>query len=101
MSDLAGKLAITPYAPRSVVRIIAEAGVFNGRQMMMVEYLPGIVATEAGYTGCHYLDLLAMVAEDCDMFCRACGHMWEASPEHCPDCGCGLVGPIPQEVAGS
>lgn len=94
----AGKLAITPYAPRSVVRIIAEAGVFDGKQMVEVEYIPGIVATEPGYTGCHYLDMLTPVAEGCDMFCRACGHMWQASLDHCPECGCGLVGTIPIEV---
>lgn len=55
----AGTLAITSFSPRSLVRVGEEAGVFDGRQMVAVEYIQGVVG--AGYRGCHYADSLTMV----------------------------------------
>jgi hypothetical protein len=102
-----GRLAITPFALRGLVRITAGAGDFHGSQMVEVEY---VGAHPFGYAdgskGCYGAAQLTMVQEGQDVFCRSCGWVGQLKELSvfddlpCNECGSLQVASIPVEEKG-
>lgn len=93
MSELIGRLAITPYALRGLVRIVAEAGRLDGKQMVEVEYVGNHPHGYAdGQAGAYFADDLTVIEPAADSYCRLCG--WAGHHAdlvyrdacYCPEC---------------
>lgn len=99
-----GALAITPYPPRGLVRIVAPGGIFHGRQMIEVRH---VGEHPCGYppdfVGFYYADDLRPIEAGHDAFCMQCewtGRLSELSvfdDLRCNACGSFLVSSIPTE----
>lgn len=93
------QIAITPFSPRGLVRIVADGGTLEGRAVAEVEYVGDHPHGYAdGQAGAYFVDELMSIALGADLFCAVCG--WSGSDRVCcPRCLYEPLSSVPSQAA--